>query len=900
MNNKELPKTYNPIDYEETIYKKWEESGYFNPDNLNCDKDAKSYSIVMPPPNVTGVLHVGHATMLALEDILIRYNRMKGKRTLWIPGTDHASIATTTKVEKILKSEGTNKHELGRDKFLKRLTEFAADSHNTITNQIKKMGSSCDWSREAYTLDKTRSKAVKSTFKLMYDDGLIYRGDRIVNWCPCCQSTLSDDEVEHQNQHTKLYTFKYSKDFPFTISTTRPETKLGDTGVAINLKDKRYNKHLGKTYKIDFLNIPLELKIVADRKIDMEFGSGAVGLTPAHSITDWKIMEENDLKVIKVINEKGIINDSFGEFSRLSTIDARNLIIKKLKDKDLLIDEVDIKNSISTCYRCSTPVEPLPSLQWFINVNKKIKKFDKTIKEICIEAVSSGVFNKQKINIIPNRFEKTYFHWMENLRDWCISRQLWFGHRIPVWYKKDKLIKTEDNKHKEDIYVGVTPPKGEGWIQDEDTLDTWFSSGLWTFSTLANNPDEINIKNNKIEIKNNDYKLFHPNNVLETGHDIIFFWVAKMIIMTTYAVEDIPFQDVYLHGLVLDEHGQKMSKSKGNTINPLDTIKAYGTDATRLSLVIGTTPGNNSKLSDEKIANFRNFTNKLWNISRYIIGTYELKQGNDISKINKITLADKWILNRLNNLILKTDQHIDDYQFSLAGENLKDFCWNDLADWYLEVAKFENTKSKGIILKHILETILKLWHPFMPYITEVIWKELGHKKLLMITNWPTQEKALKQNEQNEYIFEIFRTIIIKIRNARAQFKVSPSTKIMATIYYHENEQIKDFENLIKNLKTGIESINIKKEGKKLGNSVYINVNNIEVFLDIPGLDCNKEKLRLAGDMKNKEAAIKKLKIKLENNNFVNNAPHDIIKSKREKLGEWTEELDQIQTQYNNL
>ncbi|MBL7058307.1 valine--tRNA ligase [Patescibacteria group bacterium] len=900
---KELSKAYIPADHEDEIYSEWEKSGYFNPDNLDCVKDAEYYSIVMPPPNVTGILHLGHATILALQDILIRYNRMLGKKTLWLPGTDHASIATTTKIELLLKEESLTRHSLGREKFLKRLTYFAQESHDTISKQIKKMGSSCDWSREAYTLDKTRSKTVRAVFKLMHDDGLIYRGDRIINWCPRCQSTLADDEVNHELQHSILYTFKYSKDFPFSVSTTRPITKLGDTGIAINLKDERYNKHLGKTIKTDFVGIPLELKVVADRSIDMEFGSGAVGVTPAHSFTDWKIMEDHGLKTIKVINEQGLINENFGEFSGKTVKEAEILVINKIKEAGLLIDETEIENNIGICYRCHTHIEPLPSLQWFIDVNKKIEKFDKSIKEISLDAVSTGVLGKSKINIIPTNFEKTYFNWMDNLRDWCISRQIWFGHRIPVWYKNNPNLEILNSKHNQDIHVGIEPPEGDGWTQDKDTLDTWFSSGLWTFSTMANAPEQITIQNGKIEIDNADFKNYHPTNVLETGRDILPFWVTKMILMTIYATEDIPFKDVYLNGLVLDEKGQKMSKSKGNAIDPLNMIEKYGTDATRLSVVIGTSPGNDVRLGESKIANFRNFTNKLWNIARYILSTYDLDAKTKITEINKLTLADKWILSKLNNLIVDTDSALDKYQFSLAGENLRDFCWNDLADWYLEVAKFEKTKSKPIILNHILEVILKLWHPFMPFITETIWKELNKKQLLMVQSWPKPISVITNESSTtaKKNFGTIRSIITNIRNIRSQYKVSPTLKIKATIYTKGDlDFIEKSKNIIKSLKTGLEEIAIQEKGEKIKNTVYFNVGSVEVYLEIPNLNLEAEKKRLQLEMKNKNSVITRLQSKLNNEDFVNNAPHDIIKLEREKLGLWTNELEQIESQYNNL
>lgn len=889
---KELSKAYDAVKHEDEVYKDWEESGYFNPDNLACSEEAENYSIVMPPPNVTGILHIGHATMLALQDVLIRYNRMQGKRTLWVPGTDHASIATSAKVEKVLREEGTSKQELGRDAFLKRVVQYAQESHDTIVGQVKKMGSSCDWSREAYTLDETRSKAVRSIFKLMHDDGLIYRGERVVNWCSHCQSTLSDDEVDHHEKSSKLYTFKYSKDFPFSISTTRPETKLGDTGVAVNIRDKRYNEYIGKTFDVDFAGVKLELKVVADREIDMEFGSGAVGVTPAHSFTDWRIKESNDLKIVKVINEDGLVNEGFGEYSGLNVEDARSLVVKRLKEDGLLTEEVDIKNNISVCYRCNSPVEPIPSLQWFIDVNKKISKFNKTVKELCLEAVNSGVFGNDKINIIPERFIKSYLHWTENLRDWCISRQIWYGHRVPVWYKKDNTS---------EIFVGVEAPEGDDWVQDNDTLDTWFSSGLWTFSTMASDPDEITIKDGKVRVDTNDFKLFHPTNVLETGYDILPFWVARMILMTTYGVGDVPFKDVYLHGLVLDEKGRKMSKSLGNVINPVDVIEKFGTDAVRLSVIIGTNPGNNLKISEEKIANYRNFTNKLWNISRYILGAYDLNLDDKISEIHKLTNADKWILFKLDELVKKTNIHLEKYQFSMAGEGVKDFCWNDLADWYLEVAKFEKTKSKPILLKYILETVLKLWHPFMPFVTEVIWKEMGNTVLLMVSNWPTAQTHKEISEESIDNFVLLKSLIVGVRNIRSQFKITPANKIKATIITEDKvDLINNNKQLIQNLRTGLSEINVLEKGEKIKNAIYFNVGRVEIYLKVPNLDIKAEKIRLDKEIKGKSNAIERLRTKLENSDFVNNAPFDIIKTEREKLGLWSDELQQMQGQYNNL
>lgn len=921
---RELPKAYEPSKYEDGIYKKWEKSGLFqprtdqpladNPDKIPLApfnkggvlSECKNYCIVMPPPNVTGTLHMGHAVMLAIEDILTRFHRMRGERTLWVPGTDHAAIATQTKVEKELRDEGTDRHKLGREKFLKRVNKFALENHDSIINQVKKMGSSCDWSREAYTLDEVRTKAVRTVFKMMYDDGLIYKGERIVNWCPRCHSTLADDEVEYKEQKAKLYTFKYSKDFPFTIATTRPETKLGDTAVAVNPKDKRYKKYIGKEYDVDFVGVKLKLKIIADREVDMEFGTGAVGVTPAHSMTDWQMAEENKLDIVKVIDESGNIREGFGKFSGEDVFRARKMIVNILKRDKLLEKEEEVDNNLSLCYRCNTVIEPLPSLQWFIDVNKKIKgRGNKTIKELSVDAVRKGVLGKKKINIIPERFEKNYFHWMDNLRDWCISRQIWFGHRLPVWYcvGRDKGKCLPDCK--KPIISINTPEKcpacgSKDLLQDDDTLDTWFSSGLWTFSTLANSPDQIKIKNGKLHIDSEDFKNFHPTNVLETGYDILFFWIARMIIMTTYAVGDIPFQDVYLHGLIRDDKGKKMSKSIGNVIDPLDMIKKYGTDATRLSLVIGTTPGNDMNLSEEKVAGYRNFANKLWNISRYIITNYpasaEPRQGGGELEINQnnLTSADYWILQRMFVLITLVTADLNSYQFSQAGERLREFTWGVLADWYLEASKFEQTKEKEKILAIILNDLLKLWHPFIPFVTEAIWKELGYKDLLMISKWPDENYYTKiQYENNVAGFNATTFIVKAIRDARAKNKVEPAKKIKAVIYASKHKKLVESQvELIKNLRTGINELEIKDKGPKIKDAIYITVGEIEIYL-IGAVDKEKEKIRIKKEIENLEKVIKNAKIKLENKEFIKKAPKKVVNIEKDKLKKAENELKKL-------
>ncbi len=900
----DIDKVYLPKKYEKRIYSEWEEekknkeekkfkkSGYFNPDNLNLEKNSSSYSIVMPPPNVTGTLHLGHASMLAYEDILIRFYRMRGFRTLWVPGTDHAAIATQAKVDKIINSEGKNRHDLGKKEFLKRVEEFASDSHDTIVNQIRKMGSSCDWSREAYTLDKVRTKIVRSVFKMMYEDGLIYRGERIVNWCPHCQSTLSDDEVEYKDQNTKLYTFKYSKYFPFSIATTRPETKLGDTAVAVNPKDSRYKKYIGEEYKIDFLGIELNLKVIADRNVDMEFGTGALGVTPAHSVADWDMALENDLKIIKVIDEKGMVKKSFGDFSKLSVKEARELIVKKLKGQDLMEKEEDVGNNLSICYRCDTAIEPLPSLQWFLNVNKNISKYGKSIKELSNEAVRSGVFGREKINIFPERFEKNYFHWMDNLRDWCISRQILFGHQIPVWYRGDE------------IYVGVEAPEGDGWVQDEDTLDTWFSSGLWTFSTLADSVDQISIKDNKLVIDSEDFRNFHPTVVLETGYDILFFWIARMIVMTTYALGDIPFQDVYLHGLVLDDKGKKMSKSKGNVIDPLDTIEKFGADATRLSLIIGSSPGHDLKLSEEKVASFRNFVNKLWNISRYILTSYDyedVKITNLKEFYDNLSKADVWIIEKMNNFISEVTKDLERYKFSQAGEKLREFTWNDFADWYLEVSKFEKSEHKGFVLYALLRDLLKMWHPFIPFVTEVIWEEIGIEEKLIISNWPDKMRYQSLTGScDKKDFEIIKNIISEIRNARSENNIEVGRKIEAVIYAGDKKDLIEGQfHLIKKLKTGIEKIEVRKKGEEINDAIYLLVDGVEIYL-IGAIDKDKEKERINKEIDRLNNAINISEKKLKNKGFTDKAPREVVGKAEETLKASTDEVEKLKNKIKNL
>ncbi|MBI2591188.1 MAG: valine--tRNA ligase [Candidatus Brennerbacteria bacterium] len=714
-------KPYNSKEIESKIYQIWEKSGYFNPDNLPATKnpEAKSFCIMMPPPNVTGTLHMGHALGMTLEDIMIRYHRMKGDKTLWLPGTDHAAIATQAKVEKeIYKKENKTRYDLGREEFLKRVEEFAKTSHDAIIGQIKAMGASCDFSREAFTLDEKRSLAVRTMFKKMHDDGLIYRGNRIVNWDPKGGTTISDDEIVYEERETKLYTFRYSKDFPIPIATTRPETKLGDTAVAVNPKDKRYKNYINKEYDADFAGAKLHIKIIADEAIDPAFGTGAVGVTPAHSVIDSEIAQKHGLPMIQVIDERARI--TAGKFAGKKINEARELIVNELKENGLLEKEEIIIHNIATAERTGGVIEPLPKLQWFVKTAP--------LKDLMRKPVETG-----QIKIIPDYFTKTYFHWVDNLRDWCISRQIWYGHRIPVWYHESKCVpipgRENETSQCEEISVGEEKNNcghcGAKFIQDEDTLDTWFSSALWTFSTLGW-PSE-----------NEQLKIYHPTDVLETGYEILFFWVARMVMMAGYALGQIPFRSVYLHGTVRDSQGRKMSKSLGNIIDPLDIAGKYGTDAMRMALISGAGPGTDMKISEEKIKGYKNFANKIWNIARFVLENSKNAEG-DVSE-----KKDKELLKEFEELKNNITTDIEEFRFSQAGEKIYHYIWHRFADIIIEESKpvlKENRTaktSKQILLQKILMGSIKLLHPFMPFITEEIYQQLpiADKKLLMIEKW---------------------------------------------------------------------------------------------------------------------------------------------------------------------
>lgn len=867
MSTEPMPKAYEPKAVEDTLYEAWERSGFFNPDKLPDAKNRKPFVIMLPPPNATGTLHLGHAVMLALEDLMIRFERMRGKATLWIPGTDHAAIATQNKVEKlILEQEKKTRHDLGREEFLRRVEAFVKSSQTTIRNQVRKMGSSCDWSREAYTLDETRSEAVREMFVRMHADGLMYRGERIVNWCPRDASTLADDEVVYKEEKVPFYYFKYG---PITIGTARPETKFLDKTIVVHPGDARYQHLIGKTFDVEWIEGTVKANVVADPEMDMEFGTGAMTITPAHDFHDFELAKQHGLPVVKIIDEMGNFTAAVGAFAGKNARASRAEIIELLQKKGLVerIDENYIHN-VSVCYRCETPIEPLPSLQWFIDVNKEIPGRKKSLKELSLEAVKSGA-----TEIIPDRFTKIYFHWMENLRDWCVSRQIWFGHRIPAWYCVHGHVSV----------ARETPKKCHGCdmtdlTQDPDTFDTWFSSGTWTFSTLGWPKDT------------SDLKRFHPTQVLETGYDILFFWIARMILMTTYAMKEVPFEKVYLHGLVRDEQGRKMSKSLDNIIDPLDVAEKYGTDAVRLALILGSTPGQDKKLSETKIADFRNFTNKLWNISRFV----QMQAGGLrlVENVEGKTLADRWVLGRLSEVTQKTTDLLAAYDFSLAGELLREFTWGEFADWYLEIAKIEGNKSD--LLCYMLERVLALWHPFMPFVTEEIYKQFD-RGFLMIRDWPTPEYTLVQEDLGT--FSDLQAVVTALRNLRSEYKVEPGKLVNANIAGAEG--LRDQDHVIRSLARLSSLTFVSSTPSEPGATAVVGITTVHVPL--AGLvDPEKERARLIDEAQQAAAQIERLTAQLANAEFLSKAPPAVIEKMRATLAEAQERQKALMQQLSQL
>ncbi len=863
QNSQDFPKNYTSQAVEEGLYKRWEESGVFNPDSLpDRNKTGEPYCIMMPPPNRTGTLHMGHATMLAVQDVLIRFHRLRGRKTWWIPGTDHAAISTQVKVEQVLIKEGMKdpRRELGREGFLEKVRDFAEKSANTIRHQTRMMGSSCDWSNERYTLDEPRNRAVNEVFKLMFEDGIIERGYRIVNWDPQFQTTLSDDEVLAKPVKAKLYTFTYDADFPIVISTTRPETKFGDTAVAVHPEDERYKQYVGKVFTPVFCGKQLEIKIVADACVDPAFGTGALGVTPAHAVIDEEIAQRHTLQAIQVIGMDGRLLPVAGEaFAGKTITEARELIEQQLQASGLLVSVEEIDQNLPIAERGGAPVEQLPMRQWFVRVNKPFtlrqdtlgrwKKGEKaTLKELMQHSVQSG-----QTKIVPDRFFKTYFHWIDNLRDWCISRQIWFGHRIPVWYRDAEMKYSESSP-------------GEDWTQDPDTLDTWFSSGMWTFSALGWPNAEEWEKN----------KVFHPTSVLETGYDIIFFWVARMILMSTYVLGEVPFKDVYLHGLVRDEQGRKMSKSLGNVLDPLEVIPKYGTDAVRLSLLMGTTPGQDVKLSEAKIEGLKLFANKLWNISRFCVMQMEDET------ISPETLADQWLKTRLVGTVASVTKKIETYQFSSAAEELRDFTWSELADWYLEISKVE--KGKAVILRETLKTILILWHPFMPFVTEEIWRLAGYEGLLALAEWPMQPVVAGEQGVLE-AFTSLQAIVTDIRRVRAEQGVEAGKQLECVIKASPAQRLMIDANAewLKRL-AGLNALLCGEEVPEGWETYASGQMVIALNLDA-AIDHEAEREKVVKELAAVETYIASLDQKLANQEFTSKAPAKVIDEMKKKQEE---------------
>ena len=856
MKSKELPKIYDPKKVEDKIYKIWEDSGFFNPDNLSDRKE--TYANILPPPNANGELHIGHASGYVTMDLLGRYNRMLGKKTLLLPGKDHAGIQTQVVYEKKIKKErGISRYDLGRDKFYQEVYDFCIDRSQYMRNQEKKLGLSADWSREKFTLNPDIVNTVLETFVKMYHEvdaegnRMIYKGKRIINWCPRCASALADVEVEHAETQGKLYWIKYG---PFVLATSRPETKLGDTAVAVHPDDDRYKDMVGKKYMILGVLGEFEVEVIADKEVDMNFGSGAIKVTPAHSFIDNEIALRHNLPSKQIIDESGKMMANCGKYAGMTTQEAREAIVEDMKKMGLIdhIEDGYIQN-LSVCERCKTPIEPIPSEQWFINVDHKNFSLKEEAKKIILS---------EDIKIYPASFKKIMLSWIENVHDWCISRQIWWSPRIPAWYKDGE------------IKVQLESP-GENWIQDEDTFDTWFSSGQWAYTTL-------NYPNGK------DFKDFYPSDNMIMGRDILPFWAFRMIILSLYRTKKSPFKNLYFTGLIRDEKGHKMSKSKGNGIEPLEMIEKFGTDSVRLSVLIGSSPGNDMNLGETKIESYRNFVNKLWNISRFVI----TKIGADVTegKIDQknLTFADKWIVANIKELITKVTADLEKYNFSLAGENLQDFTKNDFADWYLEVAKFEdNQAEKNIILGKILKDLLKLWHPFIPFVTEEIWSNLNQDKLLLIEAWPTLknwDEITSENIKTErYVFTKTQAIITAIRNLRAENKIEPTKKLTTIIYAGDDfEKIKNEEVLIKNLRTGVGELILEKNGDKPAEALYIVVGGIEIYL-INEIDKDVEKKRISAELENLKKYTANLTQRLSNKEFAKKAPPQIVAQEKEKL-----------------
>jgi len=877
----ELEGKFEPKTFEEEIYKNWNEKGYFKPSN---DKTKKPYTIVIPPPNITGKLHMGHALDETLQDILIRYKRMQGFNTLWVPGTDHASIATEAKIVEKLKVEGITKEDLGRDGFLKRAWEWKEEYGGTILNQLKKLGCSCDWSRERFTMDEGLSNAVKDVFVDLYYKGLIYKGKRMINWCPYCNTSISDAEVEYEEEPTHLWHVKYpvkgEKGKFVIVATTRPETMLGDTGVAVHPDDERYKDLVGKTVILPIMN--KEIPIIADEFVEKEFGTGAVKLTPAHDPNDYQAALKHNLEIIPVFDEEFKMNNLVPEYKGMDMYEAREKIVERLQKEGYLVKIEDYTHNVGKCYRCHHTIEPHISEQWFVKMEPLAKP--------AIEAVRTG-----KVEFVPERFDKIYYNWMENIQDWCISRQLWWGHRIPAYYcqKCGEVIVSKEEPHK------CTKCGSTNLKQDEDTLDTWFSSALWPFSTLGW-PEQTE-----------DYKYFYPTSTLITGYDIIFFWVARMIFSALEHTGQVPFNKVFIHGIVRDSLGRKMSKSLGNGIDPLEIIAKYGTDALRFSLVLGISPGNDIRYMPEKLESASNFANKLWNASKFVLSNMP-KDGSKLAEDRlpeNLCYEDKWILSKLNKLVKEVTNNLENFELGIATQKVYDFIWNEFCDWYIEMVKSrlydENCTTKfaaQYTLNKVLKDSLKLLHPVMPFVTEKIYMQLYHNdESIMISKWPEYTESLSFEKEEEQV-EKLKTIIVGIRNLRTNLNVHPSKKSkLIFVTKTANDMLKESSAMIQKLGFANE-IDIQENKENIPqNAMSVLADGIEVYIPFEELvDLEAEKQRLQGKRAKLLSEVARGEKMLSNPGFVNKAPESKINEEKAKLAKYKEMLEKVEERIKSI
>ena len=872
-----LNEKYCPKDFEESLYQKWEENGYFKP---SMDKTKESYCIMMPPPNVTGKLHMGHALDATIQDFLIRYKRMQGFNTLWLPGTDHAAISTEMKVVQKLREEGKKKSDLTREEFLEKAWEWTHEYGGTIQKQQRKMGCSCDWSRSRFTMDEGLSNAVEEVFFRLYDKGYIYKGKRMINWCPNCKTSISDAEVEYKEEASHIWHIKYpikdsNGDF-LVVATTRPETMLGDTGVAVNPKDERFKHLIGKKCILPLMN--KEIPIIADPFVEMEFGTGCVKLTPCHDPNDYQAGLKNNLEFVEVFDSNLIMNDLIPEVAGMNAYDARDVIVKMLQDQGYLVKIEDYTHNVAKCERCKTTIEPTISDQWFVKMGELAKP--------AIEAVRSG-----DIKFIPGKYDKTYFNWMENLQDWCISRQLYWGHRIPAYYCDECG----------EIHVSRTMPEkctkcgSTHLTQDQDTLDTWFSSALWPFSTLGW-PEETE-----------DLKTFYPTNTIITGYDIISLWISRMIISGLEYLGKKPFSDIIIHGLVRDEHGVKMSKSLGNGVDPLEVVEKYGADALRFSLILGISFGNDIRYIPAKVEQGANFANKLWNASKFVL--MNLEDYDEKYDLSKLAIEDKWILSKANRLAKEMATNIDNYDLGVATQKIYDFIWNEFCDWYIEIVKtrlYDKTcqtrKEAQFTLNTVLEYSLKMLHPIMPFVTEEIYTKLyNNDETIMISEWP-QFKDEFNFEEEENNIEILKNIIGEIRNVRNNMNVHPSrkSKLIFVTGKYEN-LIRQSEQFLLKLGFGEEILVQPNKENIPSNAISIMGQDLELYIPFEDLvDLAAEKERLEGEKAKLESEVARAKKMLSNPGFVAKAPESKINEEKEKLAKYEEMLKNTVERLENM